>query len=239
MLLLAKQAFRMKKILDSLFPRRCVFCRLSESESGICRRCEEAFPRNESFCCRCGQPVDAPANTSAPCGACIAKAPAFDIARAPMRYEFPIDAALKKLKFNRQLLFAPPLASLLMPMFRESLADCDVLVPVPLYRWRHARRGFNQADELCRSLAKGTGLPVLMAVTRKRATRSQSGLDAAKRAKNVRKAFVVDEPFRFRYPLIVDDVMTTGATCNELALALKRAGADRVAALAVARASGL
>jgi ComF family protein len=217
----------------------CVFCRLLECESGICSRCEGSFPRNNNFCCRCGQPIDAPANSSTACGACITNAPAFDIARAPMRYDFPIDAALKMLKFNSRLLFAPPLASLLAPVVRETLANCDVLVPVPLYRWRHASRGFNQADELCRSLATETKLPVFSAVTRNRATRSQSGLDAAARVKNVRKAFVVDAPLRFRYPLIVDDVITTGATCNELAIALKRAGAARVAALAVARSSDL
>ena len=156
-----------------------------------------------------------------------------------MRYEFPIDVALKKLKFNRKLQFAPPLAGLLEPVIKQSFPDCDVLVPVPLYRWRHARRGFNQADELCRTLAKATDLPVLLATKRRRATRSQSGLDAAARVKNVRRAFEVDQRLEFRYPLIVDDVMTTGATCNELAKALRRAGAERVGALAVARSAGL
>ena len=156
-----------------------------------------------------------------------------------MRYEFPIDVALKKIKYDRRLVFAPPLARLLHEMVASDLGDCDVLVPVPLYRWRHARRGFNQADELCRTLAKDTGLPVFMATKRCRPTRSQSGLDAATRAKNVNNAFVVKKPLPFRYPLIVDDVITTGATCNALAKVLKRAGAERVAALAVARASGL
>ena len=156
-----------------------------------------------------------------------------------MRYEFPVDVALKKLKFNRKLQFAPPLASLLEPVIKESFSNCDVLVPVPLHRWRHARRGFNQAVELCSALAKATGLPVLLTTERLRATRSQSGLDAAARAKNVRRAFAVDRPFRFRHPLIVDDVMTTGATCDELATVLKRAGAQRAGALAIARSAGL
>ncbi|NNL54703.1 MAG: ComF family protein, partial [Woeseia sp.] len=98
---------------------------------------------------------------------------------------------------------------------------------------------FNQADELCNTLAKLTNLPVLLTTKRRRATRSQSGLDAAARLKNVRSAFVVDQPVRFRYPLIVDDVITTGATCNELAGALKQAGAPRVGVLAVARSSAL
>ena len=156
-----------------------------------------------------------------------------------MRYEFPIDVALKKIKFDRRLVFAPPLARLLLESVESCFRDCDVLVPVPLYRWRHARRGFNQADELCKTLAKETGLPVFMATKRCRATQSQSGLDEATRARNVNNAFVVNKPLPYRYPLIVDDVITTGATCNALARALQRAGAERVAALAVARASGL
>lgn len=229
----------MRDVINRLVREMCVFCGLFESHTGICAHCEDVLPRNENFCCHCGQPMDAPSTGASPCGACIAKQPVFDLARAPMRYEFPVDVALKKLKFNRKLQFAPPLARLLEPVVRQSFSACDVLVPVPLYRWRHARRGFNQADELCNTLAKLTNLPVLLTTKRRRATRSQSGLDAAARLKNVRSAFVVDQPVRFRYPLIVDDVITTGATCNELADALKQAGAPRVGVLAVARSSAL
>lgn len=217
----------------------CVLCGLIAGRTGICDRCEDSLPRNDKFCCRCGQPIDAPDTVVAPCGACVAKPPAFDIARAPLRYEFPVDVILKNLKFKGRLALAPPLAELLAREIAQSFSGCDALVPVPLHRWRHARRGFNQSDELCRFLAQETNLPVFMATSRIRRTRSQSGLDAVAREKNVRRAFAVDAPLPFRFPLIVDDVMTTGATCNELAKALRRAGAQQVAALAVARASGL
>lgn len=229
----------MWQIIDRLFPRMCVFCGLTESASGICTGCEHVLPHNDNYCVVCGQPIDALDASSAPCGACISKLPTFDIARAPMRYEFPIDVAIKKLKFNHRLVFAPPLASLLMPVIEQTFSTCDVLVPVPLYRWRHARRGFNQADELCKTVSSMTGLPVFLGTVRRRATRSQSGLDAAARSRNVSRAFVINERLTYSYPLIIDDVMTTGATCNELATVLKRAGADRVGVLSVARSSGL
>lgn len=229
----------MQRLLDSVFPPMCVFCGLHKCETVICECCQRILPRNDNYCCHCGQPVDAPGDQFAPCGACIANPPAFDIARAPMRYEFPIDVVLKKLKYNHKLFFVPPLAGLLTPVIERELPESDVLVPVPLHRWRHARRGFNQADELCKILAKATGLPVFLSVSRRRSTRSQSGLDAAERASNVRNAFVMYDEFDFRFPLIVDDVITTGATCNELAKVLRKAGAERVGALSVARSSGL
>lgn len=212
-------------------------CGYRASSTGLCDFCLDILPTNDNHCCICGQPLDAPASPDLPCGACQARRPAFDKAHAPCRYEFPVDAALKKLKFNRQLAFAPPLARLLVPAITTAFADCDVLVPVPLNRWRQARRGFNQADELCDCLARHTGLPVLGSIFRHRATRPQTGLDAAARSKNLRGAFSVRHLAPYRHPLIVDDVITTGATCNELARALKTAGAITVGAIAVARAS--
>ncbi len=215
----------------------CVLCGYRASDTGLCDFCLDLLPANDKHCCICGQPLDAPASPDVPCGACQARPPAFDKARAPCRYEFPIDAALKKLKFNRRLAFAPPLARLLVPVMNAAFADCDVLVPVPLNRWRQARRGFNQAEELSRCLARHTDLPVLETALRPRATAPQSGLDAAARSKNLRGAFSVRHLVPYRHPVIVDDVITTGATCNELARALKFAGAATVGAIAVARAS--
>jgi len=131
--------------------------------------------------------------------------------------------------------FAPAFAALLLPELARSFPDCDVLVPVPLHGWRHVRRGFNQAEALSRPLGRATGLPVDDSVRRVRATRSQSGLTAAERRRNVAGAFEA-AGFSGRRPLIVDDVMTTGATADRLAARLREAGAARVGVLAVARA---
>ncbi len=228
----------MGRLIDKLFVRMCVLCDYRQSDTGLCHFCAEILPLNDNYCCHCGQPLDAPGSPGIPCGACQVKPPALDKARAPCRYEFPVDAALKKLKFNRRLAFVPPLARLLLPVMAAEFPECDVLVPVPLHRWRQVKRGFNQAHELCRCLARHTGLPILDTAFRDRATPSQSGLNAAARSKNLRGAFTVKSLNAYRHPLIVDDVITTGATCNELARALKSAGAETVGAIAIARASG-
>ena len=117
-----------------------------------------------------------------------------------------------------------------------SLADrVDALLPVPLNRWRYARRGFNQAIELCKPLARSSGLPINFDVKRVKATLPQSGLSALQREQNLQDAFTIPRKLSCRRPLIVDDVMTTSATCSQLAQLLLASGAESVGVLVVAR----
>ncbi|MGI9203111.1 MAG: ComF family protein [Woeseiaceae bacterium] len=141
------------------------------------------------------------------------------------------------MKFGRQLVYAPALAELLLPTLNEFFAETDVLVPVPLHRRRHIRRGFNQSAEICRTLAKRTGRPVCEQAKRRRHTKTQSGLTAPQRRRNLHNAFKVRGTLAGSQPLIVDDVITTGTTCDTLAQALLAAGAVRVGVLTVARSS--
>ena len=171
------------------------------------------------------------------CRDCARKPPPFLAARAALTYAFPVDAALKALKFRRQLHYVPAFAGLLEPLLVQSFSTADALVPVPLHRWRHATRGFNQARELCRPLARRSGLPILGTAQRIRHTRPQAGLDAAARRRNLENAFVIRGRLGCRHPLIVDDVMTTGETCRHLAHALLEAGSETVSVLTVARAA--
>jgi ComF family protein len=170
------------------------------------------------------------------CAPCLLRPPPFDHARAALLYAFPVDAALKALKFRHRLWYVPAFAELLLAELSLHFPDVDALVPVPLHRRRHVTRGFNQAHELCRPLVRRTGLPLVRGARRVRPTDPQTGLDAAARRRNLRNAFVVRE-LRCRHPLIVDDVMTTGETCRQLALALRAAGASSVNVLTVARAA--
>ena len=222
-----------------LLPQHCAFCRATVEEGTICHRCLELLPVNDPFCFRCGQPVAMPLPNDVFCAYCQAAAPPFQRARAPMIYDFPVDRTLKALKFNRRLWYVPALAQLMLPLLQQEYGCCDALVPVPLHRWRHARRGFNQAVELCKPLRRATGLRILDDVVRTRPTVPQAGLDASERRKNLRDVFVVPEYLRCRHPLIVDDVITTGSTVSHLSRALLRAGADSVNALAVARVNQL
>lgn len=221
------------KLSSQLLPRDCVLCGLRLSTGHFCQDCLSDLPNIVAACERCGAPL--PAATI--CVECQLHPPLFERAFAPLLYTFPIDAALKALKFNQQLFYAPAFGELLTPLYQQMFSTVDALLPVPLHRWRHARRGFNQAAELCRPLRRTSGLPLIENVRRIRRTKPQTGLNATERRRNMKAAFEVRGPLRYRHPLVIDDVITTGETGRQLAGTLLSAGADRVSVLAVARAA--
>lgn len=221
------------RVTSAVFPEACVLCGAAGAPCGFCASCDRDLPRLDSACARCAVPLA----SGRACPDCARRPPPFLAVRAALAYTFPVDAALKALKFRRQLHYVPAFAGLLAPLLIESFPAADALVPVPLHRWRHATRGFNQARELCRPLARRSGLPILDAARRTRRTRPQAGLDAAARRRNLKNAFAISGNLRCRHPLIVDDVMTTGETCRHLAHALLEAGAETVSVLTVARAA--
>lgn len=225
-----------ERLVNLVFPPRCVFCNGHIGGGLICTRCNALLPRLGNACDRCAAVLPENADSNAICGACQVAPPPFSRSRAVFEYAFPIDSALKSLKFNRRLHYVPFFAAALLDMLRREFPDVDALVPVPLHRWRHVTRGFNQARELTRPIARATKTPVLGNVHRTRRTLSQSGLTAAERRRNLARAFVVDGRLKCSRPLIVDDVMTTGETCRQVASALLVAGAKQVDVLTVARA---
>ena len=153
-----------------------------------------------------------------------------------MAYAFPVDAAIKALKFRRKLHYAPALAELLCEVAEKIPPDVDAVMPVPLHWRRRAARGFNQAEEIGRHLARHIEVPLVHPLRRRRATRYQSGLSARQRTRNLRNAFVVHGQLPYVHVLIIDDVITTGGTLRQVAAALKAAGTGRLSAIAVARA---
>ncbi len=223
-------------LLRLLLPHSCVFCGLSLAEGHFFGACRSDLPWTGIACERCGKPLAVPLPPGAYCSDCQLRPPPFEKAFAPLLYIFPVDGALKALKFRRQLFYAPAFGKLFLPLLEEIFADVDALLPVPLHPRRHARRGFNQAAELCRPLRRKSGLPVIGNVRRVRFTKPQTGLDALERRRNMKAAFAVHGSLYFRHPLVVDDVITTGETCRQLAGTLLAAGAERVSVLAVARA---
>lgn len=171
------------------------------------------------------------------CADCQRQPPPYLRAFAPLEYSFPVDAMIKAFKFGRRLELARPLADCALPWLLLHRHSVDALLPVPLHRFRNARRGFNQAEELVRRLHQKTGIPVLHCLRRAKRTRTQSGLDARERQKNIRNAFLVSGKPRCRHALLVDDVMTTTATVRELSRVLLASGVETVSVLAIARAS--
>lgn len=219
-------------------PRRCVFCGVvSEAdERFICGGCISDLPWNRHACSTCALPLPAAVAADVGCVQCQMKLPPMAATVAPLEYAFPVDAAIKALKFSRKLFFVPAFGDVLHTGFERLPADIDALLPVPLNRWRQLNRGFNQANELARQLSKLTGLRILQQVSRPVATPYQSGLDAKARSENLKAAFRVDKRITARHVLIVDDVITTGETCRQLARTVLAGGADQVSAIAIARA---
>ena len=159
----------------------------------------------------------------------------FELAAAPLEYAFPVDAAIKRLKFNRKLFYAPAFGHLLRAALADMPDDIDAMLPMPLHWRRQAARGFNQALEISRGIRRVMALPLVDGVRRCRHTPYQSGLTAPQRKRNIRQAFRIERPLAFRHVLLVDDVITTGESCRELARVVIDAGVEKVSVLAIAR----
>ena len=168
------------------------------------------------------------------CGACLAHPPRYDGVAAAYLYDFPIDRLVQAYKYGGELRLAPLFAAALA---RRACAELDVLVPMPLSGERLRERGYNQALELARPLARSLGVALWRDACRRVVdTPAQALLPWSERARNVRRAFVCDADLTGLRVGVVDDVLTTGATLNELARNLKRAGAAQVHGCVVARA---
>lgn len=174
-----------------------------------------------------------PTAQGATCGRCLRDPPAFDATHAAFAYAFPLDRIVQALKYRHRLALAGFLADALLPLVPSENA---VLLPMPLHVRRLRERGFNQAVEVARPLARAAGLPLeLGAVGRVLNTAPQASLPWKARRVNMLGAFRCDASFTGKTVIVVDDVMTTGATLDELARTLKRHGAARVENLVVAR----
>jgi ComF family protein len=204
----------------------------------VCRACiETPEPLTaEFFCVSCRTPFQNafPLDAEGHCALCRSGMRGFDAAYSFAAYEGTLRHLIHLYKYARIRTLAGPLSNLLMrAMPLDERFDC--IVPVPLHWMRRWNRGFNQSELLARAVSRRTGIPVAKALSRPRSTRTQAGLSNHARRQNVTRAFRA-RPVEGKRILLIDDVMTTGATAAACALALKRAGAQRVALLTVARA---
>ncbi len=217
-----------------LLPPRCLLCDgLGESGLDLCAGCRACLPWIEDACSGCALPLPVGHGLAQRCGECLRQPFAFDAAWAAFRYDPPLARLLPRLKFHADLAAGATLARLMAQ--RPPPHAADAMLPVPLHRQRLASRGYNQALELARPLAQRLRLPLLPdALVRVRATTAQTGLDGVARRRNLREAFATRRPVPARV-LLVDDVMTTGATLDACARALKQAGATWVGVWVAAR----
>jgi ComF family protein len=225
------------RILNPLAPHCCEICKLpSERALRLCSDCQASvFLFNRHCCPRCALPLEG-TGAVRECGRCLQQEPVFERTIAPCLYQPPLDKLINGVKHNRDVTLIPVLVELMVTdvesrLFEQGAPDC--LLPMPLHWRRQLRRGFNQAELLAQRLARhprlqAWNLRVERLCSRRRATPPQQGLDRLQRQRNLRNAFGCKHLLNGQHLVIVDDVLTTGASVNQLASLLRDSGAARV-----------
>ena len=229
----------LQRLITTIYPPRCVLCsNPGFDDKDICELCYHDLPWIESACIQCAIPLASHNGDQLRCGQCLQKPPAFDYSMSLFSYETDTIKLVHQLKFNEKLAYSRLLGSMLADAvirYGAELPDC--ILPVPLYKKRLRQRGFNQSLELARPIANTFNIPLdVQSVKRALDTQSQTGLNKKQRRKNIRGAFQIVQPLNAQHIAIIDDVVTTTSTVNELARILKRAGAERVDIWSIARA---
>lgn len=229
-------------MLDALLPPRCAGCGEPVARPrSLCLGCWSALRFVTHPLCRlCGDPFETAPPGEPVCGDCLAAPPPWGRARSALRYDDSSRPLVLAFKHGDRLHLAPLLAGWMRSAGAGLLAECDVIVPVPLHRWRLLARRYNQAAALAQALSAASGRPVSdRALQRARRTPSQGQMTKSQRARNVQGAFRVDAGRRAeiagRRVLLVDDVLTSGATAAACTRVLLRAGAASVDLLTLAR----
>jgi ComF family protein len=230
---------RLARHLRALLAPHCTVCGLAADATPVCSGCRADFFGRVPRCVQCGLRLPHAAG-SARCGRCLREQPAYDATVALADYVPPVDGLVVALKFGHRLELAALFGTLLGEQVAASVGGDAVLLPVPLAFERQAERGFNQAGEIARVVQATTRLPLRHdALLRTRHGAPQEALAADARRRNVRKAFAVAAraapALAGRAVVVIDDVMTSGATLDEVARVLKQAGVARVVNAIVAR----
>jgi ComF family protein len=228
------------RLLAAVMPWCCVLCRDAAAGMDLCIDCLNDLPWLQRTCRFCG--ISLPAAGLRICGVCSKTPPLVQHTVAALNYEFPVPEMIAAMKFGKQTCFARVLGELLSIRLQElvcsgNLLLPDVLVPVPLSRWRQFRRGFNQSDVIAACVAASLHVPVdNFSLRRTRNTPPQSGLRRTARQKNLRGCFHVgSQRLAGKHVALIDDVITTGSTVTEIARTLHQQGVAGVQVWAVAR----
>lgn len=225
-----------------ILPYSCVMClEISDQRRDLCHQCQKDLPHLVNTCQQCGMAFSA-SHDFPRCGQCITHPPHFDHAIVGFEYQTPIDSWLRQFKFHKKGLYA----RILTEIYAEKLLQIfqfhpenkpQILIPMPLHWRRLTQRGFNQAYIIARYLSRQLKIPIIKhaSVTRIKYTRAQSSLNLQSRKRNIQRAFSVQKLVGINHIAIIDDIITTGNTVNELSKQLKLAGVQHISVWALAR----
>jgi ComF family protein len=225
------QLSNLSNFSNILFRQNCLLCASPEASiHALCKACLNNLPwQLTSSCPQCGLVSDGNV-----CGSCISSPPDFDATHAVFIYTFPVDAMMQRYKYGSMLNLAQTFGQLLSE--KTNLETVDLIFPMPMHQTRLKERGFNQAHEIAKVLTKNNKEKLdFKSVQRQTLTPPQASLPLKQRVKNIKGAFAVNTNLTGKRIAIVDDVMTTGASLNELAKTLKKSGASHVECWVIAR----
>lgn len=231
--ILRDSALNIRTLIKRISPAQpCSLCGSMNWDGLWCNACERDMPRLGAASC----PICAlPSPAAQVCGHCLRKPPAFDRTLAPYRYAFPVDQLIQAMKFREQLALADAFA-LHFAQHCTPATLPDLLIPMPLHPAKLRSRGFNQSLLFASGLSRRLHIPLLQTACRRvRDTPPQSGLPWDQRRKNVRNAFECASEVQGKHVALVDDVLTTGASMNALAKAVRKQGAREIDVWVIAR----
>lgn len=227
----------LERILELIYPNKCIYCNELipiGGDSLVCEECSNNIKvADKPRCIMCDRPI----KITAVCHICKDMNIYFDKGFAVYNYEGKVKNAILNFKYNNKKRNCKPFSDIMLKYFLENSDTMpDIIVPVPLYKKRYRKRGFNQSELLAIEISKGLGIETLNVLDRIKETKPQSGLKMAQRIKNLKGAFALNEKYEVKDKniLIIDDIFTTGATCNECAKVLRKNGAQTIMFLTIA-----
>ena len=222
------EAVTLKKLITKIVPYQCLFCLRLTERMNLCGKCKKRLPwLLQPVCKWCAIPLN---NHQQPyCGQCLLDPPYFDQTICLFQYRPPINHLILSLKYHQQLQYIQLLTQLMIQKIQTCHTLPELIISVPLHAKRLQQRGFNQATELAKPLAKKLNIPFNQSLIKRQInTVSQTQLQGKARLLNVRNAFMLNHSFNAKHIAIIDDVFTTGSTVNEISQLLKQHHAEVV-----------
>ena len=224
------------RIINAIYPPTCTLCGShSQISRDLCVACEGDFTPNLTACVRCALPLPFDLH-GAVCGECLRSPPHQQTAWSAFVYAQPLEWMIQQLKFNDKMAYGRLLGQLAIPLLPRLDTPPDCIIPVPLHPKRFQQRGYNQAYELVKPLARQLNIRIdTQSCRREKYTSAQSDLDAKQRRQNIRNAFQFENTHAYDHVIVFDDVITTGSTIAELVKVIKQQGVQRVDVWSLAR----